>query len=58
MKICVAVSGDISELLRIQSFEPRGFIELSDITKQIGVADTGLQRLCANLLGVYLSKKE
>ncbi|KAA6401795.1 MAG: putative 3'-5' exonuclease, partial [Streblomastix strix] len=57
-KVCFAVTGDIDQLRSIQQFEPHGFVEVADVSRMIGVSDTGMQRLCANLLGVRIDKKE
>ncbi|KAA6390925.1 MAG: hypothetical protein EZS28_013549, partial [Streblomastix strix] len=57
-KACVAVKGDIKQLQSQQEFEPRGFVELTDLSKQLGIVDLGLQRLCANMLGIFVSKEQ
>jgi ribonuclease D len=57
-KACLGVADDVRQLRAVQDFEPRGFVELSDATKALGVADCGLKKLCANLLGMRISKRE
>ncbi|KAA6392908.1 MAG: putative 3'-5' exonuclease [Streblomastix strix] len=55
-KICITARGCINRLCFSQIFEPRGFVQLTDVTRSIGIIDTGLQRLCANLLQIHVQK--
>ena len=57
-KVCLGVADDVRHLRAVVDFDPRGFVELSEETKALGVVDCGLKKLCANLLGVRISKKE
>ncbi|MDR2577140.1 MAG: 3'-5' exonuclease domain-containing protein 2 [Puniceicoccales bacterium] len=58
LKVCVGVADDVHHLQKMQPFAARGFVELSAVTEELGVRDRGLRKLCANFLGVRISKKE
>ncbi len=56
VKTGVAIHEDIKKLQELIDFEPAGFVELSDITKGIGIINTGLRSLAAIFLNVRISK--
>lgn len=55
-KAGVAVENDIRKLNQLCSFTPAGFIELSTLSKQIGIKNTGLRSLAAIVLNFRVSK--
>jgi ribonuclease D len=57
-KVCIGVREDVRRLQKLQKFDGRGFLELTDYTYPLGIRDGGLRKLAANLLGVRISKKE
>lgn len=57
LKIGVAIKDDLRSLIRLKPFKPDGFVELQDFVKQYGIADNGLNKLTANVLGFRISKK-
>jgi ribonuclease D len=57
LKIGVALKDDIRSLIRLRRFEPAGFVELQEYVKQYGIADNGLKKLTANVLGFRISKR-
>jgi ribonuclease D len=57
-KICVGVADDVRHLQAVRQFASKGFVELTDATGALGVLDRGLRKLCGNLLGMRISKKE
>lgn len=56
IKAGVSIAFDISELRTVSDFEPSGFVELSDIAKEIGIQNHGLRGLAALVLGFRISK--
>lgn len=56
MKVGVALHDDIKGLQQIESFEARGFVELSQFTTPLGIINTGLRPLCGIFLGGRISK--
>ena len=56
IKVGLSLKDDIAALNRINNFEPKGWIDLQDEVKRIGVKDQGLQRLFANLFHMRISK--
>jgi ribonuclease D len=58
LKVCLGVADDVRHLRAVVDFAPRGFLELGDVAKMLGVEDRSLKKLCGNLLGVRISKKE
>lgn len=57
LKVGVAIKDDLKSLIRLRSFEPAGFVELQDYVKRHGIADNGLKKLTANVLGFRISKR-
>ena len=56
LKAGVALHDDIRRLWQIHPFEPGGFVEISDLTRELGVEKTGLRSLAGLFLGVRISK--
>ncbi len=55
-KAGVGIRDDIQALQRLKSFEPKGFIELSDMARQAGYEVESVKKLTALLLGFRISK--
>ena len=58
IKVGVALQDDIRKLRDSIAFEPAGFTELSTLTKQMGIVNTGLRSLAAIILGLRISKAQ
>jgi ribonuclease D len=58
IKAGVAIHDDIAGLKKLTPFEPNGFVELQDYVKDFGIADAGLKKLSANILGFQISKRQ
>ena len=56
-KVGVAIRDDIRFLQEIQNFEPRGFIDLATIARELGIVTTGLRNLSGIVLGARISKR-
>jgi ribonuclease D len=57
LKCGVDIANDVRELLKVQTFRPRGFMEITDMTKRLNYKLGGLQGLTALILKRRLSKK-
>ena len=57
IKIGVALRDDIRALRRLNEFNPQGFVDLSEVGRQLGIVTVGLRNLAAILLKVRISKK-
>ena len=55
-KAGVALHDDVRLLNELHSFDPKGFVEISSITREWGIENTGLRSLAALLLGHRISK--
>ena len=55
-KTGIAIKNDIKELKRMETFEPRGFIEITELTKTLGYKNCGLRSLAALLVQGRISK--
>lgn len=55
-KIGVALTDDIKDLQKLEEFVPRGFIQLNELVKNVGIESNGLRKLTAILLGFRISK--
>ncbi len=55
-KVGIAIHDDIRKLKNFFPFHPTNFIDISDLTKQIGIQNTGLRPLVGMFLGVRISK--
>ena len=56
LKTGVAIKDDVKELLAMEKFNPRGFLDLSEITVPLGYENRGLRALAGLLLGGRISK--
>ncbi len=52
----VAINDDIKALNKIKAFIPKGFIELQDHAKTVGINDFSLKKLAAIICGFRISK--
>ena len=57
-KIGLSWHDDILSLKKCGEFQPKGFIDLQDHMKELGIEDTGLAKLYANIFGQRISKRE
>ncbi len=57
VKSGVAVQDDIKELKQLSPFEEKGFVDLGDRARDLGLKTHGLRNLAANLLGFRISKQ-
>ncbi|MBN1159595.1 MAG: 3'-5' exonuclease domain-containing protein 2 [Bacteroidales bacterium] len=57
LKIGTAIREDLNALNRLRAMEPEGFVELQEFVKKYGIADNGLKKLTANVLGIRISKR-
>ena len=57
LKVGVAIHDDIRALQENRNFEPRGFIDLADIARELGIVTTGLRNLSGIVLGKRISKR-
>ena len=57
LKVGVAIHDDIRALQENRNFEPRGFIDLADIARELGIVTTGLRNLSGIVLGTRISKR-
>ena len=55
-KVGIALHDDIKKLGELAPFNPAGVIDISDITKRIGITNTGLRSLAGMFLKVRISK--
>lgn len=55
-KVGVALRDDIKRLQAIERYKPAGFVEISDISRRLGIEKTGLRSLIGMFLGVRISK--
>ena len=56
LKVGVAIRDDIRGLQQLRGFTPRGFVELTALTKAAGFEAEGLKKLTAMILGFRISK--
>lgn len=55
-KVGVGLRDDLIALQRLQPFKPGGFVELTNLTKQVGVEVESVKKLTGLLLGFRISK--
>lgn len=55
-KVGVAFQHDVTQLQRLHPFTPRAFAEIGDLSRGLGVRNTGLRTLCAMFLGFRVAK--
>lgn len=56
-KVGVAIHDDLKALQKWKTFEPRGFLDLSDVARKLGIVTCGLRNLAATFLGIRISKR-
>ena len=56
LKVGVSLAYDVKQLQLLDAFEPRGFLDLTEISAPLGYKSAGLRNLAANLLGFRISK--
>lgn len=56
LKVGVAIHNDAKELQQISNFKPKGFLEIPDLTGQLGIEAKGLRGLAAIILKIRISK--
>ena len=56
LKTGVAINDDVKNLLTIEEFSPRGFLDIAEITVPLGYENRGLRALAGLLLGGRISK--
>jgi len=54
----VAIRDDIKGLQHLRNFNPRGFVELQDYAKELGIQNFSLKKLTAIVLGFRISKTQ
>ena len=57
-KIGLALRDDVKDLQRLKTFDPEGFVELSDITKELGIINAGARGLAGLFLDIRISKAQ
>ncbi len=58
IKIGLSWHDDIASLHKRGDFEPKGFFELQEHVKELGIEDMSLAKIYANLFGERISKRE
>jgi ribonuclease D len=58
IKAGIALRDDLKKLRERQEFQPAGFVEIADLSRAVGIKQTGLRPLAAILLGFRVSKRE
>jgi len=58
IKAGVSIRDDVSELQKLTSFEPAGFVELAHCAKKAKIKNLGLRGMASLLLGFRISKRE
>jgi ribonuclease D len=56
IKVGVAIRDDLLGLKKLSAFDPKGFIELADLVKSMGVKSLGLRSMAGYFLRVKISK--
>lgn len=56
LKVGVAINDDIRHLRSMYDFNPQGFVEISQLSKKLGIKYTGLRNLAGLLLKLRISK--
>lgn len=57
-KVGVGIRDDIQELIKVSSFNPGGFVELVDITQNIGIKNAGVRSISGIILKQRVSKNQ
>lgn len=58
VKVGAAALDDVRGLQRLNSFTPRGFVDLQKIVWEWGIRDKSVKKMAANILGVKISKSQ
>ncbi len=58
IKAGVAIRDDLKGLIKLNPFQPEGFIDLQVYVKEFGIEDNGLKKLASNMLGFQISKRQ
>ena len=58
LKIGLAIRDDLRDLKKITSFEPRGFIDIQNIARDMAIENTGLKKLAGIVLNKRISKSQ
>ncbi len=58
VKAGAAIRDDLISLQKVSRFRPAGFVELQDMVKDYNIADTGLRKMAAIVLGIQISKAQ
>ena len=58
LKVGLSLKDDIQSLNRKHSFEPKGFLDLQQYVKKIGITAQSLQKIYAILFGMKISKSQ
>ena len=58
LKIGAAIRDDLKELKHIQPFEPKGFVDLQDMAKDLNIKNISLKKLAAIVLNFRISKSK
>lgn len=58
IKVGIALHDDIKALRREKEFEPQGFLNLGDVTGELGIHNKGLRKLAGILLEERISKSQ
>ncbi|MEQ8926197.1 MAG: 3'-5' exonuclease [Fulvivirga sp.] len=56
IKVGVALRDDLKDLRKLSPMNPKGFVELNHLVKEIGIESNGLRKLTAIILGFRISK--
>ncbi|GHB96715.1 3'-5' exonuclease [Cerasicoccus arenae] len=56
IKVGVALRDDIKRLQQVDRYDPAGFVEISEISRRLGIEKTGLRSLIGMFLGLRISK--
>ena len=57
-KIGLALRDDVKDLQKLKPFDPGGFVELSEITKELGIVNAGARGLAGLFLDIRISKAQ
>ena len=57
-KIGLSWDDDVRQLKALGNFKPQGFFELQEHMQELGIEDTSLAKLYANIFGQRISKRE
>ncbi len=53
LKVGISLRDDLKDLKRVRKFEPRGFIDLNGIAKELGITQIGIK----SLTGIFLERR-